>query len=156
MTHIRISPTSQKDGFHVINWLTYEPVVLVVRDDHQADSTLDAICQYIGIRIEQISSYDDLAACLRIHYPMAVVAEMDAPGQDGCRVLVTVAEFDRELSVLLIVGDDPILLGTINAIEELWCVKAVAKWPSVPGAADLVDFLFRAGQSRHCLRLMPV
>ena len=87
---------------------------------------------------------------------MAVVAEMDAVGQDGCHVLMTIAGHDRELPVLLIAGEDPMVLGAIDAVEEVWQLAFVAKWPRVLGIGAIVDFLFRAGRRGGCMRLMPV
>ena len=68
---------------------------------------------------------DDLGSVLRLRRPMAVVAEMDAAGQDGCHVLMTVAALDRDLPVLLITGEDPALLGAIDAVEEIWQLTSV-------------------------------
>ena len=87
---------------------------------------------------------------------MAVVAEMDASGQDGCHVLMTVAAYDSDLPVLLIVGDDPALLGAIDAVEELWQLSSVLKWPRLLGIGAMVDFLFRSGRRGGAMRLMPI
>ena len=81
---------------------------------------------------------------------------MDAAGQDGCHVLITIAEYDRTLPALIITNDDPVALGAIDAVEELWRIKTVVKWPRLLGASEIVDFLFRAGRSGNCLRLVPV
>ena len=86
--------------------------------------------------------------------PMAIVAEMEATGQDGCHVLMTVATHDRDLPVMLIFGDDPALLGAIDAVEEIWQLSSVDKWPRLPGVGAVVDFLFRAGRKGGCMRLM--
>ena len=93
---------------------------------------------------------------MRQRRPMAVVAEMDAAGQDGCHVLMTVAAHDRDLPVLLVIGDDPVLLGAIDAVEEIWQLSSVVKWPQLPGVGAVVDFLFRAGRKGGCMRLMSV
>ena len=87
---------------------------------------------------------------------MAVVAEMDATGQDGCHVLMTVAATDRDIPVLLITGDDPSILGAIDAVEELWQLSSVIKWPRLLGVGAVVDFLFRAGRKGRCMRLISV
>ena len=80
---------------------------------------------------------DDLGSALHQRRPMAVVAEMDAIGQDGCHVLKTVAALDRDLPVLLIVGEDPVLLGAVDAVEELWQLSSVVKPKGWLHAADV-------------------
>lgn len=135
---------------------TREAVIVVVQDNDEHLGALDCICECLGITIERMSSHEDLAANLRLYHPMAVVAEMDAQGQDGCHVLITIANYDRTLPALIITNDDPVSLGAIDAVEELWHVETVLKWPRLLGASDIVNFLFRAGRSGNCLRLLPV
>lgn len=133
-----------------------EPVIVVVQDEDERRGELDCICECLGVAIERMSSHEDLAAKLRLLRPMAVVAEMDAEGQDCCHVLITIAEYDRTLPALIIANDDPVSLGAIDAVEELWSIERAVKWPCLAGASEIVDFLFRAGRSGNCLRLMPV
>ena len=87
---------------------------------------------------------------------MGVVAHLDCQGQDGCHVMMTVAQHDRSLPVLLLTGDDPALAGAADAVEELWKLEAVVKFPRLPGIGAIVDFIFRAGRKGRCLRLVPV
>lgn len=87
---------------------------------------------------------------------MAVVAEMDAVGQDGCHVMMTIAAHDCSLPVLLITGEDPALLGAVDAVQEIWRLSSVAKWPRLLGVGAVVDFLFRAGRNGGCMQLMSV
>ena len=146
---------SQPDAH--ISWVAArEPIVVVIQDTNVLGDALEGICECLGIAVERISSYDDLAATLRRCRPMAVVAEMDAAGQDGCHVLITVAAYDQRLPILMMTGDDPTLLGAIDAVEEMWNVEAVVKWPRLLGAGEIVNFLFHAGHSGNCLRLMPL
>ena len=140
-----------KEGFEA-----REPVIVVVQDNDEDLRALDCICECLDIAVERMSSHEDLAAKLRLFRPMAVVAEMDAEGQDGCHVLITIAKYDRTLPALIITNDDPVSLGAIDAVEELWQVATVVKWPRLLGASEIVNFLFRAGRSGNCLGLMPV
>ena len=87
---------------------------------------------------------------------MAVVAPMEAAGQDGCHVMMTVAAFDRDLPVLLITGTDPSLLGAVDAVADLWQLSCVTQWPRLLGVGAMVDFVFRAGRKGNCARLMPL
>jgi DNA-binding NtrC family response regulator len=133
-----------------------EPLVLVVEDDEELSTAFRAVCDCLDVAVERMPSHADLAAVLSERRPMAVVAPMDAAGQDGCHVLMTVAALDRDLPVLLITGDDPALLGAVDAVAELWQVGCVTQWPKLLGIGAMVDFVFRAGRKGSCMRLMPL
>lgn len=133
-----------------------EALLLVVEDDEEFSTAFRAVCDCLDVAVERMSSQDDLAAALRERRPMAVVAAMDAVGQDGCHVLMTVAAFDRDLPVLLVTGDDPTLLGAIDAVADLWHISSVTQWPRLLGIGAMVDFVFRAGRKGNCMRLMPL
>ncbi len=129
-------------------------LVLVIEDEFGLSSAFRSVCECLNVEVERMPSHGDLAAALRQHRPMAVVAEMDAAGQDGCHVLMVVAGYDRDLPVLLIARDDPALLGAIDAVEEIWRLSSVVKWPQLLGVGAVVDFLFRAGRKGGCMRLL--
>jgi hypothetical protein len=133
-----------------------EPLVVVVEDGIDLSESFRLICECLGIAVERMPSRDDLGVVLRNRRPMAVIAEMDALGQDGCHVLMTIAAHDRSLPALLITGPDPILLGAVDAVEELWELSSVEKWQELVGVGAMVDFLFRAGRKGCCIRLMSV
>jgi hypothetical protein len=133
-----------------------EPLVVVVEDGIRLSGAFRVICECLSVAVERIPSRDDLGAVLRNRRPMAVVAEMDAAGQDGCHVLMTIAAHDRSLPVLLITGPDPAVLGAVDAVEEIWELSSVEKWPELLGVGAMVDFLFRAGRKGRCMRLMSV
>jgi hypothetical protein len=133
---------------------TREALVLVIEDGSDLSDAFRSVCECLNVAVERMPTEDDLGSMLRQRRPMAVVAEMDAAGQDGCHVLMTVAAHDRDLPVLLISGDDPALLGAIDAVEEIWQLTSVVKWPRLPGVGAVVDFLFRAGRKGACMRLM--
>jgi hypothetical protein len=131
-----------------------EALVLVIEDDFGLSSAFRSVCECLNVAVERMPSREDLGPVLRQRRPMAVVAEIDAAGQDGCHVLMTVAAYDRDLPVLLIAGDDPTLLGAVDAVEGLWQLSSVVKWTRLPGVGALVDFLFRAGRKGGCMRLL--
>ena len=133
-----------------------QPLVLVIEDEYTISSAFRSICECLNVAVARMPTVDDLGSALRQRTPMAVVAEMDAAGQDGCHVLMTVAAHDRDLPVLLITGDDSALLGAIDAVEEIWQLTSVDKWPGLLGVGAVVDFLFRAGRKGGCMRLMSV
>src|SRR4051794_26646833 len=87
-----------------IEQVSRTPLVLVVEDDPRISEAFRVICECLGVAIERMPSQHDLVAVLRNRRPMAVVAEMDAAGQDGCHVLMAIAAHDRSLPVLLVTG----------------------------------------------------
>ena len=128
----------------------------MIEDAQELGDAFRNIGDCLGLTITRVPSHEDLGSLLVLHRPMAVVAEMDAAGQDGCHVLMTIAGFDRDLPVLLISGEEPAVLGAIDAVEEIWQLGYVVKWPRLLGIGAIVDFLFGAGRSGGCMRLMPV
>jgi len=132
------------------------PLILVIEDGDHTTSALQPICDFLDVLIERIPSQHDLRKALHDHRPMGVVAHMDCQGQDGCHVMMTVAERDPSLPILLITGDDPTMAGAAEAVQELWKLTAVVTTSSIPSLGVVVDFLFRAGRSGQCMRLIPV
>lgn len=132
------------------------PLVLIIEDDDSIASALQPICDFLEIGLEHVPSECDVTDILNNSRPMGVVAQMDGHGQDGCHIMKTIAQHDRTLPILLIVGDDPVLAGAADAVEEVWQLESVAKVAHLPGIGAIVDFLFRAGRKGRCLRLMPV
>jgi CheY-like chemotaxis protein len=130
--------------------------IVVVEDGTRLSEAIRMICECLGVAVERLSSRDNLSARLHDCRPMAVIAEMDAAGQDGCHVMMTIAAHDRSLPVLLITGPDPTLLGAVDAVQEIWELSAVEKWPDLLDGGAIVDFLFRAGRKGRCMRLLSV
>ena len=133
-----------------------QALVLIVTDDLHLSMNFGSLCGFLNIDMEHVPSDQDLAIVLREQQPMAVIADLDGNGQDGYHVMMQVAEYDRELPMLLLTGRDPALAGAADAIEELWQLTSVAQTSSMPSVGNLVDFLFRAGRKGRCMRMMPV
>ena len=132
------------------------PLVIVVEDESRIADAFHVVCDCLDVMVQPLQSSGDLAATLRESRPMAVVTELDMADQDGCHVLKSVAAYDRNLPVMVLAGTDTALLGAIDAVEELWGLSSIDKSQDLPSIGGIVDFLFRAGQSGRCLRLMPV
>jgi hypothetical protein len=145
-----------QDSDSIADQGTRNPLVLVVEDGIRLSEAFRVICDCLGVAVERLPSTDDLKVALRTRRPMVVIAEMDGAGQDGCHVLMTVAEHDRSLPVLLIMGPDPALVGAVDAVEEIWELTSVETWPNLLGVGAMVDVLFRAGRQGRCMRLMSV
>lgn len=132
-----------------------EPLVFVVEDQSRYSPGLHTICEFLGIKLEQVSSCHDLAPMLKTRKPMAVFCDLDSQGQDGCHIMKVVAEHDRTLPILVVVGDDPNLLGAAEAVEEIFNLTEIRACRRLPGIGELVEFLFSAGRRGRCLSLMP-
>ena len=132
------------------------PLVLVVEDGTRLSEAIRELCDFLHIGVETIGGAADLARILQDRRPMAVLAEMDAPSQDGGYVMMRIGEHDRSLPLMLLTGSSPVLVGAAEAIEELCGLSAVSRHPVLPEIGEIVEFLFRAGQSGLCLGLMPV
>ncbi|MBN8903430.1 MAG: hypothetical protein BGO51_23385 [Rhodospirillales bacterium 69-11] len=130
--------------------------VMLVDSRGTSATALANLCGFLEIGLLRADDDLPLAAQLERHRPMAIVAELDDPMQDGCHVLMTVAGFDPDLPVLLVTGDDPRLLGAVDAVEELWGLGRVTRTPALPPAGALVEFLFQAGRRAGVGRMMPV
>lgn len=132
------------------------PLVVVIEDGTRITDVFHDVCDCLDVMVQPLQSSGDLAAVLRHNRPMAVVTELDMADQDGCHVLKSVAAYDRNLPVMVLAGTNTALLGAIDAIEELWALSSIDKSQDLPSVGEIVDFLFRAGHSGRCLRLMPV
>lgn len=133
-----------------------QPLLLVVEDGSDLFDDLQIICDFLDLGIERVSGSEDLLAVLDERRPMAIVAELDGAEQDGCFVLMTVAAHNRSLPVLMVTGDDPALIGAVDAVEELWGLTSVVQTRGLPSVGKVVDFLFRAGRRAGVTRLLPV
>lgn len=117
---------------------------------------LTEMCEFLELRIRQVADCHMLRAALREEEPLAVVTETDADADPGCQVMKVVARYDRELPVLLVAGNDPTTLGSLDAIEELWQLTSVRKLEAAVDPDEVMDFLFHAGRRQGNGRLMRV
>jgi hypothetical protein len=132
------------------------PLVLVLEDGQAISAAMQAICDFLEISIDRINSHEELLPLLQQCQPMAVVAAMDARGQDGGNVLKTVARHDPSLPVLLMTDGDPALAGAVDAVIELWGLTEVVQTETWPSPGLMAEFLCRAGRLGNCLALLPV
>ncbi len=151
----RRSGSGRRGKIETIGAQRREPLVLAVEDQTRFSPGLETICEFLGVKLEQVNSHRDLASLLKLRRPMAVFCELDSPGQDGCHVMKIVAKHDRTLPVLVVTGDDPSLLGAAQAVEEIFHLTGVVVSQRLPAIGELVEFLFSAGRKGRCLSLMP-
>ena len=157
MTHIATSVfLAPAQGLNPFN-AGIEPVtrpVLIVRDEQSNNHFLDVICEFFGIRAEHANNGDPLGPLLRSSQPMAVIADLDGPEQDGFHVMMTVAEHDPSLPVLLLTHDEPALLGAVDAIQEMWGLERVMTMTGPREIGRMVDFLCHAARDAGLPRMM--
>ena len=130
--------------------------VIVVLEGTDCPAALDVVCQYLGVAIEHVSTFADLATVLDQCRPMAVIAESNAASQDGFRLIKTVGGHDPSLPLLLLGSNESPAAGAVDAVEDVWNLAAVTKSPPISREEDLVRFLFHAGLSGRCLGLVPI
>jgi hypothetical protein len=131
------------------------PLVLVLEDRQEMSDAMRGLCGFLNIGVDRIDCDEDLLPFLQRCRPMAVVAAMDAEGQDGGNVLMAVARHDPSLPVLLMTDGDPVLAGAVDAVTEVWGMTGVVQAGAWPSPGSIVEFLCRAGLQGQCLALMP-
>jgi hypothetical protein len=132
------------------------PLILVLEDGQALSDALRDLCAFLQIQIERLDSDEPLIPFLQRCKPMAVIAPMETEGQDGAHVLMTVANYDRSLPVLLLSDDDPALAGAADAIIEMWGLTCVSQVTALPTLGAIAEFLCRAGVRGNCLGMMSI
>ena len=131
------------------------PLVLVIEDPPAVSVAIAELCAYLGVAVDRLGAERDLTRGFRERRPMAVIASLDGPEQDGCYVMMQLAEHDPAVPLLLLTGGNEVLSGAADAVAELCALAEVTQSAALPDAAALVAFLFRAGQAGRCLGLVP-
>ncbi len=131
-------------------------VVAIVSDDAAKIQCLIPVCDFLDLRVEVFSTSMDLAQVLLEHRPMAVISDLDGVEQDGFHAMKLVARHDRDLPVMLLTDGDAVLMGAVDAVQELTGLTSVATTSGFPLAGQLVAFLFSAGRRNGSMRLLPV
>ena len=130
--------------------------VIVLAGAEGASIRLQRMCAALEIRTVVVVSHHDLPFRLHHTRPIAVISELDPQGLASCAALRTIASYDQDMPVLLVTGDDPLVLGTIDAAEELWQLSGLHRLATAPAPGDLIHFLYRAGRQSGFGRLMPL
>jgi ActR/RegA family two-component response regulator len=118
MTYVQpMIEVGSADGVPNVKSIQRHPLLLIVEDGEETAAAIQPICDFLDIAVERLPSEHDLAGALRDYRPMGVVAHLDCQGQDGCHVMMTVAQHDRSLPVLLLTGEDSALAGAADAVE---------------------------------------
>ena len=158
MTYLDSTASASADSLNDMADITEArmPLVLVLEDGCMLSEALRGLCAFLEIGIERLDSDEPLLPFLQRCRPMAVITAMEAEGQDGACVLITVANYDRSLPVLVLSDGDPALAGALDAIIELWGLSCVAQGIQPSTSGDFADFLCHAGRLGNCLGMMPI
>ena len=120
------------------------PLIVVCQDQTPIGAAVIPLAAELGFRVEVISGCSRLFEFLHYMQPSAVISDLVLSNQDGFDVMKIVAGYNRDLP-LLVVTSDPVLLGAVDAIEELWRLTNVWRMRSDPTPAKLAEFLQRSG-----------
>jgi CheY-like chemotaxis protein len=131
-------------------------VVAIVSDDLATIEHLAPVCDFLDLRIEIVSSGTDLDHILREFHPMAVITDIEGEERDGFHTMKQLAHYSRDLPILLLTAGDAVLMGAVDAVQNICGLTAVSSTSSFPVAGQLVAFLFNAGRRAGCMRLIPV
>jgi len=143
-----------EDSLGMTEQETQRVIVLVGRDG--VSPMLREMCAALLVELVAISSHHDLPFRLHHHRPMAVISEIDPLGIPSCAALRCIAAYNPNMPILLVAGDDPAVLGTIDAAEQLWSLSNLQRLAAAPAAGDLIGFLFQAGRHSRLGRLLPI
>lgn len=131
-------------------------IVAIVTDDPATIDKLAPVLDFLDLKMEIVSAGTDLMQVLRELRPMAVISDMDGEEQDGFHTMKMVADYRRDLPVMLLTGGDAVLMGAADAVQDLWGLTSVTSTSEFAIAGQLVAFLFTAGRRAGCMRLLPV
>ncbi len=132
-----------------------QALVLIVTDNGTLAQSLEMVCDFLGLAVETLTSDQTVSRRLESLRPMAIITEADGHGQDGFHVMMEVARHDRDLPILFLTGEDPILMGAAEAVCEVNNLTSVTMAAQTPPVGELVDFLFRAGRRFGWGRMIP-
>jgi CheY-like chemotaxis protein len=121
-----------------------QPLVVVCEEQRPNGRSLAAMCEMLGVRVEVLSGSSGLFEFLHYMQPRAVISDLVLAEYDGFDVMKLVADYDRSLP-LLMVTSDPVMLGAVDAIEELWCLSNVWRLDGHLAPSAIAEFLYRTG-----------
>lgn len=153
-----ISPSTLAGNISLTDGMTSvkQATVMLVSDDADTVTQLAPVCEFLDLHMEVISAGTDLEDALKGYRPMAVISDLDGKEQDGFHTMRMVAQHDRALPVMLLTAGDAVMMGAVDAIQDLCGLTSVTRSSAFPMAGQLVAFLFNAGRRAGALRLVQV
>jgi hypothetical protein len=123
------------------------PVLMIVEDCDTLSCAALGLCASLGVKVTSVRNPDRFPDLLVKLCPIAVLAVLDGAGQDGCHVMMRVADYAPELPLLLITGRNPAFIGAAEAVKELWRLSVVRMVPELPSPGELAEFVCSALRS---------
>jgi PleD family two-component response regulator len=146
----------QDPAFEARHSRTKQGVIFIVCDDAARALAIAPICDFLDLDVRMITSDMDLLTMLRAQRPLALIADIDGSEQDGFHTMKVVAAYNRNHPVLLLTNGDPQMIGAAEAVAEMFGLRSVASTEAAPAAGQVIEFLFNAGRTTGCMRLVPV
>lgn len=133
------------------------PLLAVVDASGGLAAWVETVCESMRLRLCIAPDATSLGVKLGDTQPIAVLcADLGGGGRPVGRLLKLVANYNRDMPVLLMTSDDPETLGSIDAAVELWPLTDVQRIAGPVPVAAVVAFLARAGRLSGALRMMAV
>ena len=123
-----------------------DPVVIVVEPQPSLSVNIREVCDFLRIRVERISGPGGIGQRLRDLQPIAVLSEAKDVDVHLYDLLMSVAGYDPNLTLMVVLRDDPETRGALEAATNLWELSDVTRLAARPGIRALFDFLFHAGR----------
>ncbi|HQT76959.1 MAG TPA: hypothetical protein PLD10_07895 [Rhodopila sp.] len=131
-------------------------VVFIASDNPVCIEKIAPVCDFLDLQVQLVTPDADMPSMLRAYRPIAVITDVDGIEQDGFHTMQVIARFNRSLPILLLTDGDPVLMGAADAVQEMCGLRSVTLTSAFPAAGQIVAFLFSAGRSVGCMRLVPV
>jgi hypothetical protein len=133
-----------------------DPVIVVVESHPSLSVAIAEVCNFLRIRVERLATAAGIIQRLRDTQPIAVMTEAEDMNYQVYDLLMSVASYDPDLSLMVVLTDDPAARGALEAARDLWQLTDVVHSAKRPGIRALIDFLFHAGRKSGAGRLITV
>ena len=134
-----------------------DPVIVVVESHPSLSVAITEVCNFLRIRVERLATaVGHHRNRLRDTQPIAVMTEAEDMNYQVYDLLMSVASYDPDLSMMVVLTDDPAARGALEAARDLWQLTDVVHSAKRPGIRALIDFLFHAGRKSGASRVIAV
>jgi hypothetical protein len=130
--------------------------VIIVSDDPALAEVLEAVCTFLDLRAQCVTSGMNLKKLLQQRQPVAVISDIEGEERDGFDTMKVVADCNRDLPIFMLTDGDPVLMGAVDAVQEICRLTTLTCSTGAPLAGELVSFLSNAGRRAGCMRLVQV
>jgi hypothetical protein len=122
--------------------------VIIVSDDPVRVEVLEQVCMFLELPTQRVTSDMNLLSALQQQRPIAVISDIEGADQDGFHVMRVVADYYRDLPIFMLTDGDPVLLGAVDAMQEICRLTTLTCPAGAPLAGELISFLVSASRRR--------